>query len=508
VSQVLPPTPWLACPRPKPRAALRLFCFPHAGGGTVGYRRWAEVLPEAVEVCLVQLPGRESRFREPPFLSMTALVGALADALPLQQGRPFAFYGHSMGTLVAFDLARELRRQSRPGPAHLFVSGRGAPPVRSASPPLHGLPDPEFLQELRRMGGTPREVLDNAELMRVFLPVLRADFTLAETYACDPEPPLDCPISAFAGTDDRAWPRAGLEAWREQTRSAFHLRMYPGGHFFIRSDEGPFLAALSEDLAVLARRLAGASPADPCRWEEPARASGLGADEVHVWRVPLDCGPDAVARLLESLADDERERADRFHFDKDRRHFIAGRGCLRAVLGRYLGEAPGRLSFTYNFYGKPTLASATDLRFNLTHSHGLALVAVTRGREVGVDVEYVRRDLAGELLAERFFSPREAAALRALPEPQRREAFFRCWTRKEAYIKARGAGLSLPLDRFDVTLRPDEPAMLLATHDEPDEARRWTLRALTPGEGYVGALAAEGDSWRLWCGHWPADEMR
>jgi medium-chain acyl-[acyl-carrier-protein] hydrolase len=505
VNQLCPPTPWLVCPRPDPRAALRLFCFSHAGGGTAAYRRWADVLPAGVEVCLVQMPGRESRFREPPYTSMASLVRAVAGALAPHLGRPFALYGHSLGSLVAFELARELRRRAAPGPVHLFVSGRGAPQVRSGRAPIHQLPDAAFLEELRQLGGTPREVLDNDALMQVFLPVLRADYTIAETYACTPEPPLDCPLSAFGGLDDTAWPAASLEGWREQTRAAFRLRMFPGGHFFTRTSEPHFLAALAEELDALARRPSPASPPDAAdRWEERP-SPPLGADEVHVWRVPLECRPETVSHLLAGLAPDERERADRFHFDKDRRHFIAGRGALRAVLGRYLGEPPERLRFTYNVYGKPALVGGGNVRFNLTHSHGLALLAVTRGREVGVDLERVRADLAGEELAERFFSPREVAALRGLPQGQRREAFFRCWTRKEAYIKARGAGLALPLDRFDVTLRPDEPAALLATHDEPAEAGRWSLRNLAPGDGYAGALAVEGHSWRLWCGHRPAD---
>ncbi len=153
------------------------------------------------------------------------------------------------------------------------------------------------------------------------------------------------------------------------------------------------------------------------------------------------------------------------------------------------------MRFAYTTYGKPLLADetgASGLRFNLTHSHGLALLAVTRGREIGVDVERIRDNLEGEKLAERFFSPREVAALRSLPPELRREAFFHCWTRKEAYIKAVGKGLSLPLDQFDVTLHPGEPAALLATRHDSEEAQRWSMRSLAPGEGYVGALARRG----------------
>ena len=244
-------------------------------------------------------------------------------------------------------------------------------------------------------------------------------------------------------------------------------------------------------------------------WQPAAHQPSLTTDDVHVWRIALEMRDPHLTSLREILADDERRRAERFHFEKDRRHFIAGRGALRMLLSRYLNQSPEAVRFAYGNYGKPRLADETnaiDLRFNLTHSHGLALLAVTSGRDIGVDVEHLRdleRD--GEPLAGRFFSPREAAVLRSLPPELRREAFFHCWTRKEAYIKANGKGLSLPLDQFDVTLRPGEPAMLLATQHEPDEARRWSMQSLLPAEGYVGALAVERHSWRLWCGDWLAE---
>jgi len=244
----------------------------------------------------------------------------------------------------------------------------------------------------------------------------------------------------------------------------------------------------------------------PLQWQPAGQPPPLTIDDVHVWRIALEMSETMLARLREILAEDERRRAVRFHFEKDRRHFTAGRGALRMLLARYLGRRPEEVRFVYSNYGKPRLADSDNggnLRFNLTHSHGLALLAITRGRDIGVDVERLREmERDGEPLAERFFSPREAAVLRSLSPELRREAFFHCWTRKEAYIKANGKGLSLPLDQFDVTLHPTEPAALLATHHDPTEARRWSLRSLHPGEGYVGALAVEGHSWSLWCGDW------
>lgn len=179
--------------------------------------------------------------------------------------------------------------------------------------------------------------------------------------------------------------------------------------------------------------------------------------------------------MLRVLSADERERAARFHFLKDREHFIAARGLLRLLLSRYLDLPPQQLSFSYSPYGKPALAGerdCTSLRFNVSHSHGVALYAFTLEREVGVDVEYIRQDVVGESIAEHFFSAQEVTSLRALPAGVQPQAFFNCWTRKEAFIKARGEGLSFPLDQFDVSLVPGEATALISTRNDPQEAAR------------------------------------
>ena len=240
-------------------------------------------------------------------------------------------------------------------------------------------------------------------------------------------------------------------------------------------------------------------------WEPGPPRPALAGGEVHVWRAWLDADDAIVAALRGLLAPHERERADRFHFPKDRRHFTVARGLLRTLLARYTGRPAELISFDYNKYGRPALAvgePAEDLRFNVSHSKGLALYAFARGREVGVDVEFLRGEFAGEEIAVRFFSPAEVAALRALPAAERTRAFFACWTRKEAYIKAHGLGLSLPLDGFDVSLAPGEPAALLGTRHDPAQSERWTLRELSPAPGYAAALAVEGRDWRLSCWSW------
>jgi 4'-phosphopantetheinyl transferase len=240
-------------------------------------------------------------------------------------------------------------------------------------------------------------------------------------------------------------------------------------------------------------------------WIPAAHPPPLGADDVHVWQAPLDGAAELVDRFAACLDGEERYRAERFHFPRDRDRYVVGRGRLRLLLGEYLGVAPEDVGFQYSTAGKPALSAGSgsaDLRFNVAHSDGLALYAVTRGRDVGVDVERVRPDLAWRELAERYFAPTEVAELVALPPARQRLAFFTCWTRKEAYVKALGLGLSVPLDGFAVTLAPDRPAALIGTAHDPAQCERWELRELVPAAGFVGAMAVEGRGWRLWHGRW------
>jgi 4'-phosphopantetheinyl transferase len=240
-------------------------------------------------------------------------------------------------------------------------------------------------------------------------------------------------------------------------------------------------------------------------WRHPPEMLELGRDEIHVWRATLDQPPSRIQSFLCSLAADERARAARFYFEKDREHFIVARGVLRAILGCYLNRAPECLSFCCGSHGKPAIAAEPDgdaIRFSVSHSGGVALYAVARGREVGIDLERIRFDLAVVEIAERYFSRREVAMLRTLSAEAQRQAFFRLWTRKEAYVKARGEGLSLPLDQFDVSLAAEEPTAVWATQRDPSEASRWSLQELAPAPGYAAALAAEGYGWGVTCWQW------
>lgn len=224
---------WIVRHRPRPSASLRLFGFSHAGGGPSLYRGWPERLPPEIELLAIQLPGRESRFREPAFTRMEALIQELSNAIMPWLDHPFAFFGHSMGSDVAFELARELRRRSAPLPMHLFVSARRAPHLPSAAP-IHDLPHEAFVAELERLGGTPPEVLASAELLEIVLPILRADFAVLETHIHQEEPPLDCPITAFHGTDDPRGTDELMRPWQVHTRSTFRIHACSGGHFYLK----------------------------------------------------------------------------------------------------------------------------------------------------------------------------------------------------------------------------------------------------------------------------------
>jgi len=236
-------------------------------------------------------------------------------------------------------------------------------------------------------------------------------------------------------------------------------------------------------------------------WERAGAPPPLGADEVHVWRIELLPSPGVLARLGRHLSPDERRRAERFRFERDQRRFHAARGALRELLGGYLDAEPERLGFAEGAHGKPELAApgGSGLRFNLSHSGELALCAVARGRELGVDIEQARELADAEAMARRFFSAAENAALAALPDAERLGAFFRCWTRKEAYLKAVGAGLLQALDGFDVTLFPEAGECGLSVRGRPEEAARWSLLALAVDPGYAAALVAERPAWRLVC---------
>lgn len=236
-------------------------------------------------------------------------------------------------------------------------------------------------------------------------------------------------------------------------------------------------------------------------WQSAVANLIVSNTEIHIWRVALDRPASQIQNLAQTLSDSELQRAERFHFARDKNYFIVGRGALRTILSRYLKVAPNLVQFSYGPCGKPEIADNLDstLCFNLSHSQGLALYAVTRSRKIGVDIEQIRPVPNMESIAERFFSQQENAAFKAVSAEQKLAAFFNCWTRKEAYIKAIGDGLSFPLDRFSVSLTPGEPAQLLNVEGDSTAPSLWYLKALVPAPNYVAAIAVEGLGEELTC---------
>lgn len=233
--------------RSNPNARLRLFCLPYAGGGASIYRAWQSSFPAEIEVCSVQLPGRENRLMEPPFKAMEPLVAALAQALAGGLDRPFALFGHSMGGLIAYELAKLLRRGNGTAPLHLFISACHAPEIPDAKR-WHDLGEQELMAEMRKVPGFPAEVLEHAELMQLVLPVIRADAAITETYVYRPAEPLDVPLTLFASETDELIPRDSVDPWRNHTRAAFELNLVEGHHLFIQEQAPRMIRVILEKL--------------------------------------------------------------------------------------------------------------------------------------------------------------------------------------------------------------------------------------------------------------------
>ena len=238
---------WFVFPKPNPTAKLRLFCFPYSGSGAFGFRTWPDHLPSDIEVCAVQLPGRENRLRERPYTRIQPLIEALMAEIPPYLDKRYALFGHSLGALIAFELARCLTDYDLP-PECLIVSGRGAPQSPLRESPVHALPDKEFIERLRDFNGTPEAVLQNEELMCLLLPVLKGDFAINETYRYTNDLPLPCAISAYRGDQDPNMTFDDVADWREETTNEFTLRTLPGDHFFLHQSADQFWRMINYDL--------------------------------------------------------------------------------------------------------------------------------------------------------------------------------------------------------------------------------------------------------------------
>lgn len=239
---------WVFHANPQSNADLRLFCLPYAGGGASLYRSWGRTLSPNIDVCPIQLPGRENRGLEAPISDLKEVVQTLAKLLLPLLNKPFALFGHSMGALLCYELAQEVNKLYNMSPEHLFVSGCTAPHLRGKERAVHLLPEEEFIKELRSLNGTPEELLQNDELMNILLPRLRADFSICETYTSDI--PLNCPVSVFGGMKDFGVDKAGLEGWKARVNGEFKLRMFEGDHFFIHEEHEAIKACVMSDLTA------------------------------------------------------------------------------------------------------------------------------------------------------------------------------------------------------------------------------------------------------------------
>ena len=239
---------WFAYRKPAPHARRRLFCLPHAGGSASLFRYWYRCLPAEIDLCPIQLPGRETRFGEAPYTRLTDLVPVLVEGIRHELDLPFCLFGHSNGALIAVAIARHLQCAGLPTPCLLVASAHRAPHLPESELPRHRLPDDELLQELKRHDGTPPALFEHPEMVRLLLALYRADLELGETRGPEPEYPLSCQIAAYGGVDDPEVTAEDLDAWRRQTHASFRRRLFPGGHFYVRTAAAELLPSLASDL--------------------------------------------------------------------------------------------------------------------------------------------------------------------------------------------------------------------------------------------------------------------
>lgn len=244
-------TPWIFGGRIDPTARCRLFCLPHSGSGASQFSSWQKFLPTVLDLCPIQLPGRENRLRETPWTQVQSIAKTLATELGPYLDRPYILYGYSFGALIAFELARELRRQRTAPPVSLYALARPAPHLPQTESPLHQLPDDLLLGKVsRRFNGMASAILQDQELINLLLPALRADLTALETYVYQEEDPLDCPIRAFGGRFDASTTETDLRGWQQHTSGSFELQLFPADHFFIRSNQSAVLTAIAKDIPI------------------------------------------------------------------------------------------------------------------------------------------------------------------------------------------------------------------------------------------------------------------
>ncbi|MBA2308243.1 MAG: 4'-phosphopantetheinyl transferase superfamily protein [Pseudonocardiales bacterium] len=462
------------------RAACTLVCFPYAGGGAAAFKGWQELMADSIAVLPVRLPGRESRINEPPHID----AAVIADALLENVRPPFAFYGHSMGARLAFEVVRELASRRAPLPERLYVGAAGAPHRPEPLGRLAELTDQHLLDELLRLGGFAEQLVASVDLRDLLLPIIRSDIRWVERYEFRPDGPLDVPIVAFAGAADADVGASEMVHWAQHTTAGFRLETLPGGHFFLDSQRGGLASLIRADLTA-------AGTADTT-----ARERTLAPDEVMVQLADLDRLPGA-GQAWGELSPRDALRAARFKADDDRRRYIGQSVLVRRLLRRHgvelgVGEIPTGVN------GKPEIDDAGGIRFNASRAGRFVLIGVTSHIEIGVDVEQVVPMSDFGAFCDGALDPAEIREVLTLPEDDRLVAALKIWTAKESTLKATGDGLSVEPARFRFERGPGPFGEQWSPRTQPglERLNQWRVTHLLLDDA-VAAVAVPLDRWRL-----------
>lgn len=462
---------WFPSTRRRPDATVQLFFFPFAGGGASAYTRWHDLLPDCIESWPLEYPGHESRFREPLAPSINDLARLIsAQIAALVRGR-FALFGHSMGSAIAFETVKRLKKDFDLEPEILFVSGYSAPHLPPFRPPVRNLPEAEFRDELKLYGGTPAEILADEDFMQFISPLLRHDLGMCETHEHRPDAPVAVPIVAFGGYNDPTVPWDRLLEWSRLTTSTCVAHFFPGEHFFIKE-------AAPRITRVIAEALGAVAPGG----ELPAPSG----DTVHLWLMATNISGAEIDRLSALLNESERVRAGKFVRHSDRARSIIGRAALRDLLGRYTERAPETLKIGASPTEKPLCDEVGPLAFNVSHSGNVALIGFAQGQAIGVDVEQVRAGVYEQGLAREVMTMREQATLEAHGSSDRAAAFFDFWVRKEAVLKRNGDGFTGSAAVVETGFSPRFRGAAVRATTSSD-----TICSFTLGDRHAAAVATD-----------------